>query len=293
MKVLAVCVVAALLIVSASALDADSDKPRKSKGKKSLTAPAILKSGPSYFMPRHRVVIVPKGDPRAYAPGTAPSGVSPLPVSPVMPAAPQPMSPVPSSVLKSGAATSTACRNLKGTCIASSSCSGDIVRGICPGAATITCCTPKGSQASSSACPVYQNAGTSSIKGNGGKMYSVVRIAAQHFTGSADNTMTKPTACAFGKMAEAASKAGIRLTINSGFRTYERQVYFWNCYKSKKCNNGNLAATPGTSNHGFGYALDINTGATSTSTYKWMASNASRFGFRRTVPSEPWHWEFR
>jgi D-alanyl-D-alanine dipeptidase len=161
-----------------------------------------------------------------------------------------------------------------------------------------------------------------------GVMYTVVRVAPQHFSGSADNTMTKPTACAFARMAAAASKAGIRLTINSAFRTYERQVYFWNCFQTKRCNNGNRAARPGTvlratpqllcwrclsgafgwmdglmdgdgfvcrvcvgnSNHGRGQALDINTGPTSTATYRWMAANASKFGFRRTVADEPWHW---
>jgi LAS superfamily LD-carboxypeptidase LdcB len=138
---------------------------------------------------------------------------------------------------------------------------------------------------------VYANAPTSAIVGNNNVRYNVVRIAAQHFTGSADNTMTKPTACAFAQMAEAAARAGIRLTINSGFRTLARQQYFWNCYQTKRCNNGHLAAHPGTSNHGKGQALDINTGSTSTATYRWMAANASRFGFRRTVPTEPWHWE--
>jgi len=92
--------------------------------------------------------------------------------------------------------------------------------------------------------------------------------------------------------AAAASAAGIRLTINSGFRTLARQQYFWNCYQTKKCNGGHLAAHPGTSNHGKGQALDINTGSTSTATYRWMAANAARFSFRRTVSVEPWHWEY-
>jgi len=146
-----------------------------------------------------------------------------------------------------------------------------------------------------SACPVYGNAPTSAIKGNGNKSYSVVKIAPQHFSGSkgGDDSMTRPTACAFSRMAEAAAKSKIRLTINSGFRTLARQQYFWNCYVTKKCNNGNLAAHPGTSNHGTGIALDLNAGSTSSANYRWLAANASKFGFRRTVPTEPWHWEYR
>ncbi|CAF3417026.1 unnamed protein product [Rotaria socialis] len=40
----------------------------------------------------------------------------------------------------------TACtaQNAKGTCIATSSCSGTSVAGLCPGAANIQCCIPKG-----------------------------------------------------------------------------------------------------------------------------------------------------
>jgi len=25
---------------------------------------------------------------------------------------------------------------------------------------------------------------------------------------------------------------------------------------------------------------------------RWLERNARRFGFRRTVPTEPWHWEW-
>jgi hypothetical protein len=34
--------------------------------------------------------------------------------------------------------------------------------------------------------------------------------------------------------------------IASIFRTVSRQNYFWNCYITKRCNQGNLAACPGT-----------------------------------------------
>jgi hypothetical protein len=39
--------------------------------------------------------------------------------------------------------------------------------------------------------------------------------------------------------------------------------------------------------------VDVNVGSTSSATYRWMAAHAAEFGFKRTVPSEPWHWEFR
>lgn len=97
----------------------------------------------------------------------------------------------------------------------------------------------------------------------------------------------KPTAHAFLKMQTAAQKAGVRLSINSGFRSNEEQQRLYNCYKTKSCNNGNLAARPGYSNHQNGRALDL-----ATSDWSWVRSNAPKFGFRATVPSERWHWEF-
>lgn len=100
---------------------------------------------------------------------------------------------------------------------------------------------------------------------------------------------SKPTSLATGhaflKMQKAAHAAGVSLTINSGFRTMEEQQYFWNCYQTGRCNNGNLAARPGYSNHQNGRALDLTTSS-------WLANNAARFGFKRTVPSEAWHYEF-
>jgi len=99
------------------------------------------------------------------------------------------------------------------------------------------------------------------------------------------------TANAFLKMKAAASSAGVSLKINSGFRTQKEQEHLYNCYKTKKCNNGNLAAKPGYSNHQNGKALDI--AVANPKVFDWMKKNASKFGFVRTVPSENWHWELR
>lgn len=41
---------------------------------------------------------------------------------------------------------------------------------------------------------------------------------------------------------------------NSSFRSYAAQIYFWNLYRSGR---GNTAAYPGTSNHGWGRAVDV------------------------------------
>lgn len=97
----------------------------------------------------------------------------------------------------------------------------------------------------------------------------------------------KPTAHAFLKMQQAADSAGVTLSINSAFRTQAEQQHLYKCYQTGSCNNGNLAARPGYSNHQNGRALDL-----ATSNWTWVANNAARFGFKRTVPSERWHYEF-
>ncbi|CAF0776769.1 unnamed protein product [Rotaria sp. Silwood1] len=200
-----------------------------------------------------------------------------------------------------------------GTCISTASCAGTSVAGQCPGAANIQCCIASGGSSGSSAglCGSYAGAAVSSIKGNSNVMYSVVKIRQEHLSNPAiysnsptasDNTMTTTTACAFDKMATAAKQAGVTITIASGFRTVARQEYFWNCYQTKACNNGNLAARPGTSNHGRGVALDLNTNCGTQSgakpncggskVYQWLKNNGHKYGFKRTVQSEPWHWEY-
>jgi LAS superfamily LD-carboxypeptidase LdcB len=102
--------------------------------------------------------------------------------------------------------------------------------------------------------------------------------------------MGSDTAAAFNQMHAAARAAGINLPVVSGFRSMEAQRALYQKYLN---GTGNLAAKPGYSNHQGGIAVDVSVGSTSSATYKWLANNASRFGFVRTVPSEPWHWEYR
>ena len=111
---------------------------------------------------------------------------------------------------------------------------------------------------------------------------------------------------AFLKMASAAELYGINLHIVSSYRTADKQIDLWNKalkkYKTEK-EAMKWTAKPGTSNHEKGIAVDIklspdilNDSANvskleKTDTYKWLAKNASRFGFKRS-PTEPWHWVY-
>lgn len=80
-------------------------------------------------------------------------------------------------------------------------------------------------------------------------------------------------------------ETGHRLSASEGYRTYARQVYFWNLYTSGQ---GNLAAQPGTSNHGWGKAVDLD-----AYTDREMVDRfGAPFGWSKSwsdAPSEWWH----
>ena len=63
-----------------------------------------------------------------------------------------------------------------------------------------------------------------------------------------------------------------------------------------------LAAVPGTSEHGWGLAVDFACGVEGYDTpqHRWMIANGARFGWEQPAwakdggeREEPWHWEFR
>ncbi|HEV7727579.1 MAG TPA: D-alanyl-D-alanine carboxypeptidase family protein [Modestobacter sp.] len=87
---------------------------------------------------------------------------------------------------------------------------------------------------------------------------------------------------------------GSTVCITDSYRTYASQVRL---YGEKPA----LAAVPGTSNHGWGLAVDLCGGidAFGTAQYAWMVANAGRFGFVHPTwadpgngREEPWHWEY-
>ena len=100
----------------------------------------------------------------------------------------------------------------------------------------------------------------------------------------------RDTANAYWVMQQAAARDGVNIAIVSGFRTNAEQTYLYGCYVNCNCNNCNLAARPGYSNHQSGHALDLNT--SDGRVLSWLNTNGARFGFERTVPSENWHWEW-
>ena len=97
-------------------------------------------------------------------------------------------------------------------------------------------------------------------------------------------------AAAFLRMSTEAREDGVSLAVTSGYRSRREQRFLYQRYRQGL---GPKAARPGRSNHQRGLAVDLVVGDVTSLTYDWLASHACRFGFRRTVPSEPWHWEYR
>jgi hypothetical protein len=95
------------------------------------------------------------------------------------------------------------------------------------------------------------------------------------------------TAKALLAMREAATADGIAIRVRSGFRANDHQAWLYAAWREGW---GNKAARPGYSVHQSGQALDLE--LHEPATFAWLEANAARFGFRRTVRKEPWHWEY-
>jgi LAS superfamily LD-carboxypeptidase LdcB len=145
----------------------------------------------------------------------------------------------------------------------------------------------------------------------------------------------RPVALAFLDMKDEASRQGINLVVVSGFRpafgpnttartsagntitivTQEslrrdrsrwvgRTTYAGTdedfIFRAGASQYNAATAAPGTSNHGSGIAIDLNTGSRNTpgfpalnsTIYSWLIKNSYKFGFIRTVRSEEWHFEY-
>jgi zinc D-Ala-D-Ala carboxypeptidase len=87
----------------------------------------------------------------------------------------------------------------------------------------------------------------------------------------------------------AAAADGIDLKITDSYRTYAEQVDL--AKRKGLYQNGGLAAVPGTSNHGWGLAVDVN--IDNPQVLDWLHTNGWKFGFVEAVKREPWHWEYR
>ena len=167
-----------------------------------------------------------------------------------------------------------------------------------------------------------------SMKDNSGVLRTLIVI-----DGSA---VDEKVGIAFLKMQEVARKDGVKISINSGFRpafgpnfkgktskgksvnittqeTLRRDKSRWITSERAKFTNDEdfifkarssaynpQTAPPGSSNHGNGIALDLNSGSRvslkkvlNNKIYEWLVRNSWKFGFVRAVKTEEWHFEYR
>jgi hypothetical protein len=107
--------------------------------------------------------------------------------------------------------------------------------------------------------------------------------------GQGGHRLWAPAADAWQGAVAAARADGVELRVTDSYRTYDQQVDL--AERKGLYKDGGLGATPGTSNHGWGLAVDVD--VSNDRAMSWMRTNGYRFGFVEAVPREPWHWEFR
>jgi peptidoglycan hydrolase-like protein with peptidoglycan-binding domain len=119
-------------------------------------------------------------------------------------------------------------------------------------------------------------------------------------------------AAAWRNLQNAASAAGFTLTMTGAYRSYDQQVALFNERYSTAATGGGsktwngttywlkagmaMAAVPGTSNHGWGCAVDTALGGYGASAkavdsvfLQWALENVGANGWSWEVQSEPWH----
>jgi soluble lytic murein transglycosylase-like protein len=95
--------------------------------------------------------------------------------------------------------------------------------------------------------------------------------------------MRPDVALAFDRLEAAASAAGHRLTVVSGYRSDAEQARLFAAHPDPK-----WVAPPGRSLHRLGTELDLGP----PSAYRWLAANSERFGFKRRYSWESWHFGY-
>lgn len=129
--------------------------------------------------------------------------------------------------------------------------------------------------------------------------------------------LAEPAARACRALVAAAEARGFKVRTTGTYRSFKQQeALFLSRYtttplKGRPTKRWNgvtywqkpgtaMAAVPGTSNHGWGLAVDFAEEldgdaapeAVSPRFVKWLIKHAARFGFSAELQSEPWHWRY-
>ncbi|WP_305789341.1 M15 family metallopeptidase [Symbioplanes lichenis] len=106
--------------------------------------------------------------------------------------------------------------------------------------------------------------------------------------GSTGHKLWAPAAENLNRMMQDAKAQGVHIGITDSYRPYEEQVDL--ARRKGLYSQGGLAAKPGTSEHGWGMATDLDLDGKAL---KWMRANADKYGFVENVPRESWHWAYK
>ena len=106
--------------------------------------------------------------------------------------------------------------------------------------------------------------------------------------GDTRHKLWAPAAQSLNQMINDAKRDGVHIGITDSYRPYEEQVDL--ARRKGLYSQGGLAAKPGTSEHGWGMATDLDLNGKALS---WMRQNADKYGFVMNVPRENWHWAYR
>jgi D-alanyl-D-alanine carboxypeptidase len=114
-----------------------------------------------------------------------------------------------------------------------------------------------------------------------------IPAGALHQVGDTRHRLWTPAAQSLTALVADARRAGVSIGITDSYRSYAEQVDL--VRRKGLYSQGGLAAKPGTSDHGWGMAvdLDLDSGAQA-----WMRANGAKYGFREDTPREPWHWAY-
>jgi D-alanyl-D-alanine carboxypeptidase len=106
--------------------------------------------------------------------------------------------------------------------------------------------------------------------------------------GTTGHKLWAPAAESLTRMMADAERAGVHIGVTDSYRPYAEQVDL--ARRKGLYSQGGLAAKPGTSEHGWGMAADLDLDAKALA---WVRDNASAYGFYNTAPRESWHWGFK
>lgn len=106
--------------------------------------------------------------------------------------------------------------------------------------------------------------------------------------GTTGHKLWAPAAESLTKLIDDARKDGVHIGISDSYRPYAEQVDL--ARRKGLYSQGGLAAKPGTSEHGWGMAADLDLDPKAQA---WMRQNGAKYDYVNNVARESWHWAYK